>query len=63
MPSNMGPGSTILLNHARLALDGGLLDFQVGDGLHLDRELVGEVVALDLPSFVVLRAIEIPTHL
>jgi hypothetical protein len=34
-------------------LDGGLLDLQVGEGHRLDRELVGEAVALGLPSFVV----------
>jgi hypothetical protein len=31
--------------------------------LLLDGELVSKAVALGLPSFVVLRAIEIPTHL
>lgn len=31
----------------------GLLDFQIGRGLRLDREVVGEVVALGLPLFVV----------
>jgi len=33
-----------------LALEGGLLDLQVGEGLRLYRELVGEAVALRLPS-------------
>jgi len=37
----------------RSPLYSGLLDLQVGDGLRLDRELVGEAVALGLPSFVV----------
>jgi hypothetical protein len=36
-----------------LALDHGLLDFQLGKGLRLDHELVGKAVALSLPSFVV----------
>jgi hypothetical protein len=41
------------LDGAPLALDGGLLDLQVGKGLRLDRELVGKVVALGLSSLVV----------
>jgi hypothetical protein len=41
------------LDGAALALDGGLLDLQVGEGLRLDRELVGKAVALRLPPFVV----------
>jgi hypothetical protein len=36
-----------------LALHSGLLDLQVGEGLRLDRELVGKTIALGLPSFVV----------
>jgi hypothetical protein len=32
---------------------GGLFNFQVGEGLRLDRELVGKAVAFGLPSFVV----------
>jgi hypothetical protein len=36
-----------------LALDRGLLDLQVGEDLRLDRELVGEFVALGLPPLVV----------
>jgi hypothetical protein len=38
-------------------------DLHVGDDLRLDGELVGKVVTLGLLSFVVLSAIEIPTHL
>ena len=44
------------LNHTALALHRGLLDLQVGEGLRLDRELVGKAVALGLPSFVLRRA-------
>jgi hypothetical protein len=36
---------------------GGLLDLQVGEGLRLDREPVGEAVALGLPPFVVPGAV------
>jgi hypothetical protein len=41
------------LDGAALALDTRLLDFQISEGLRLDRELVGKASALDLPSFVV----------
>jgi hypothetical protein len=34
----------------RVALHSGLLDLQVGKGLRLDRELLGNAVALCLPS-------------
>jgi hypothetical protein len=47
----------------RAMASGSLFDLQVGEDLRLDGELVGKVVALGLPSFVVLRASEIPTHL
>jgi len=40
------------LDSAALALDGGLLDLQVGEDLRLNRDLVGKVVALGLPPFV-----------
>jgi hypothetical protein len=43
----------IALDGAALALDGGLLDLQIGEDLRLDRELVGKAVTLGLPSFVV----------
>jgi hypothetical protein len=36
-----------------LALEGGLLDLQVGEGLRLDPEHIGKTIALGLPSFVV----------
>jgi len=41
------------LDDATLALHSGLLDLQIGEGLRLDRELVGKVVALGLSSLVV----------
>ena len=41
------------LHGATLALDGGLLDLQVGEGLRLDPEHIGKTIALGLPSFVV----------
>jgi hypothetical protein len=41
------------LDDAALALHRRLLDLQVGEGLCLDRELVGKAVTLGLPSFVV----------
>ena len=41
------------LDRPPLAVDRGLLDFQVGQGLRLNRELVGKAVALGLPPFVV----------
>jgi hypothetical protein len=34
-------------------LRSGLLDLEVGEGLRLDRELIGKAAAPDLPSFVV----------
>jgi hypothetical protein len=43
----------ICLNGATLALHSDLLDLQVGEGLRLDRKLVGKAAALGLPSFVV----------
>jgi hypothetical protein len=46
------------LDDATLALDGGLLDLQVGKGLCLDRKLIGKAVALRLPSSAV-RSLEI----
>ena len=46
-------GPEIGVNGAAFTLDGGLLDLQVGEGLRLDRELVGKTVALGLLSFVV----------
>ena len=48
----------ICLHLAPLALYGGLLHLQVGEGFRLDRELVGKAVALGLPSFV-LRGAEL----
>jgi hypothetical protein len=41
------------LDGAAPALHNGLLDLQVSGGLRLDRELVGEAVALGSPSFVI----------
>jgi len=35
-----------------LALHSDLLDLQIGEGLRLDRELVGKAIAFGLPSFV-----------
>jgi hypothetical protein len=46
-------GTKVSLDGTTLALHSGLLDLQVGEGLGLDRELVGKAVALGLPSFVV----------
>jgi len=43
----------ISLDGATLAFNGGLPNFQVGEDLRLDRELVGKVVALGLSSLVV----------
>jgi hypothetical protein len=43
----------ISLDGTALSLHNGLIDLQVGEGLRLDREPVGEAVALGLPSFVV----------
>jgi hypothetical protein len=45
----------VSLDLQALAHDRGLLDFQVGEGLRLDREFVDEAVALRLPPFVVPR--------
>ena len=45
-------GPEIGVDGAPLALDGGLLDLQVGEGHRLDRKLAGKAVALALPSFV-----------
>jgi hypothetical protein len=49
--SQIAQGAKIGLDGAALALNSGLLDFQVGEGLRLDCELVGKAVALGLPSF------------
>jgi hypothetical protein len=42
----------VRLDSTALAVHNSLLDLQVGEGLRLDRELVGKAVALGLPSFV-----------
>jgi hypothetical protein len=46
-----------------LVLHRGLLDLQVGEGLCLDRELVGKAVALGLPSSVICGVTNAPTLL
>jgi hypothetical protein len=49
----------VSLDLPALALDGGLLDLQVGEDLRLNRELVGKAVALGLPSSFAARSLEI----
>jgi hypothetical protein len=45
------------LDGAALALHSGLLNLQVGEGLSLNRKLIGKAVALGVPSFVVRGAV------
>jgi hypothetical protein len=60
-PVSLSAPSSVAKSHrAQVGLDGaapalhnGLLDLQVGGGLRLDRELVGEAVALGPPSLVI----------